>query len=106
VNIFWIVDLVASDFDLLESPSGQDRIRGSQITIQQLVLESHSRSERVYPSVMSILAGMGIIHNLDHPKIIVVPYRLISVAGHFMVFFRNGCSDGVRVQVSASGLMD
>ena len=95
--ILGIIDLVTSDFDLFETPSWQDRVCRSQITIQQLVLEPHSRSERMDPSIVSILAGMGIIHDLDYPKIIIVTDRLVSVPSHFVVFFRNGRGHGMRV---------
>lgn len=81
----------------------QDGVGGAEVTVQLAVLEPHSCGQRVDTTVFVILLGcVGIIDDLDNPKIILVANGKITIPRDFPALLGDWRSDSVRVHVPSS----
>lgn len=100
MNVFGIVLLVASDFDLLKPPLRKRNVCRAQVTVQVGVSEPHSSRQRVNPLDLALLSGKHIVDDFHDPVVVAVPDTSISVAGHLIMVLCHGSRDGVGMQVS------
>lgn len=105
MDVSRVVLLVASDFDLLEPPLRQDRVRSPQVAAQHFVAETHAGRQRMDVLHFLLLALLQIIDHLNNPVILVVTDGLVSVTGNFVVELGDRCRDGVGVQVAGCRYM-
>lgn len=99
MRITRIILLNAADLDLFETPLRQDRVRGGQITSKRLVSEPQSGRQRMHASDMRTAALTDIVHDFNHPIIIHVSDRPITITRDFMIEFGNRRRDRVGVEV-------
>ena len=75
--------LVATDFDLLETPLRQDGVRSAQVASQHLVAESHANSQHM--DVLHFLSSLQVVHYVDNPVVLFVANGRVIVARNFVV---------------------
>lgn len=103
VHIARLVLLDAGRFDLLEAPLRQVDISGSQVAAQYGVPESESGRQGTN---FGAVAGRSVVHHLNLPVVLVVSDGDVSITRDLVVRLRNGCGDGVGVQIPTSLSMD
>ena len=96
MNILRVVLLVTADLDLLEAPLRQNRIGRTKVTPKQPMTEPQPCRKRMDAVHMR---AFDIIYDLDLPIIPCVSNTRVAIAGYFVVEFRDGRENGVRVEV-------
>lgn len=101
MRVFFIVFLGTRNFDLFESPLGQDGVGCAQITSQGLVPEPQTCRQRMDAVDLFPPASVQVVYNLDNPVVMPVSDSRVSVAADFIVGFGDRGSNSVRVEVAS-----
>jgi hypothetical protein len=92
-----VILLITADLHLFVTPLGKDSVRCAKVTSYHLMTEPQAGGKSMNAIDLAFPAQLEIIHDLDHPIIVIIAYGGVAVARNFVVELCDGCRNWVGV---------